>query len=146
MIYFLAKSLVEIPVGSFIDKNKSEKDDLYTALGGTLLTALCYILYPSISEVWQLYVVQALSGAGAAIAYPGWYTIFTRHVDKNKEGFEWSLYDVLLGLGMAGTAALGAFLINAFGFNAVFYGTGVMTAIGAFLLFVIRKKIYIRNS
>ena len=142
MIYFIAKSIVEIPVGTYIDRSSSERDDLYSALLGTVLSAVVFFLYPSINTVWQLYVLQAVSGAAAAIAFPGWYSIFTRHVDKAKEAFEWSLYDVLLGLGMAFTAALGAFLVERFGFDVVFYIVGVLVFYGAVLLFIIRNKIY----
>ena len=142
MIYFIAKSIVEIPVGTYIDRSSSERDDLYSALLGTVLSAVVFFLYPSINTVWQLYVLQAVSGAAAAIAFPGWYSIFTRHVDKAKEAFEWSLYDVLLGLGMAFTAALGAFMVERFGFDVVFYIVGVLVFYGAVLLFIIRNKIY----
>lgn len=142
MIFFVTKSIIEIPVGIYIDKSKSERDDLYSALLGTILNATSFFLYPLIDSVWQLYLVQILSGASAAIAYPGWYSIFTRHVDKSKEAFEWSLHDVLLGIGMAITSALGAFMVAKFGFNVVFYIIGSMTLAGAALLFIIRDGIY----
>lgn len=143
MIYFVTKSIVEIPVGTYIDKSKSERDDLYSALVGTVLNASTFFLYPLIDTVWQLYALQVISGAAAAIAYPGWYSIFTRHIDKSKEAFEWSLYDVLLGLGMAVTSALGAFMVERYGFNVVFNIIGVMMMVGAFQLFIIRHKIYL---
>jgi len=146
MIYFIAKCIVEIPVSTYIDKSKSERDDLYSALLGTILNATIFFLYPIIDSVWQLYLLQIVSGAAAAIAYPGWYSIFTRHIDKTKEAFEWSLYDVLLGLGMAATAALGALLVKQFGFDIVFVAIGVMTILGAFLLFIIRNRIYLKNK
>jgi len=143
MIYFVTKSIVEIPIGTYIDRSKSERDDLYSALIGTMLNAITYLFYPFIDSVWQLYVLQIISGAAAAIAYPGWYSIFTRHIDKSKEAFEWSLYDVLLGLGMAVTAALGALLLERFGFDVVFYLVGILTFVGSILLFVIRNRIYL---
>lgn len=143
MIYFVTKSVVEIPIGTYIDRSKSEKDDLYSALIGTMLNAVTYMLYPLVGAIWQLYLLQIAAGAAAAIAYPGWYSIFTRHIDKSKEAFEWSLYDVLLGLGMAATAALGALMVDKFGFNVVFYMIGILTFSGAMLLFIIRKRIYL---
>ncbi len=96
-IYLISKSIFEVPIGVFIDKTKSEKDDLYSAISGTLLTALCFFALTFINSVWQLYILQAIFGFAAAIAFPGWYSIFTRHVDKGKEAFEWSLYDCLFG-------------------------------------------------
>ncbi|KKR03753.1 MAG: hypothetical protein UT32_C0042G0010 [Parcubacteria group bacterium GW2011_GWC2_39_14] len=142
MIFFITKSIVEIPVGTYIDKSKSERDDLYSALLGTILNAVSFFLYPLIDSVWQLYLIQIVSGAAAAIAYPGWYSIFTRHIDKSKEAFEWSLYDVLLGLGMAVTAGLGALMVDKFGFNVVFNVIGFMMLVGAALLFIIQGKVF----
>ncbi len=141
-IYLIAKSIFEVPVGIYVDKSKSEKDDLYSAICGTLLSAIVLVLYVFIDSIWQLYLLQFLFGVGSAIAFPGWYSIFTRHVDKGKEAFEWSMYDVLLGLGMAIAAALGGFIAEAFGFDVVFILVGIFTFIGAISLFFIKKKIY----
>lgn len=141
-IYLITKSICEIPVGMRIDKSKSEKDDLYTAIFGTILTAVAYLTYIGIDSIMELYLVQALLGVGSALAFPGWYSIFTRHVDRGKEAFEWSLYDVLLGIGMAIAAALGGFLASNYGFNTLFIIIGLSTFLGAVLLLAIKKKIY----
>lgn len=140
-IYFIIRSIVEAPVGLWIDRTKSEKDDLYTALWGTLLSALVMFWYTFMTQVWELYLAQVVLGIGAAIAFPGWYSIFTRHIDKNKEALEWSLYDVLLGLGMAAAAALGGFLATVYGFDVLFNLAGVGTILGALLLLSLRNKI-----
>ncbi len=141
-LYYIAKALVELPVGRFIDKTKSEKDDLWTALLGTILTAVIYVVYMFIDQVWQLYVAHIILGMAAALAYPGWYSIFTRHVDKDKKGVEWSLYDVMMGIGMSISAALGAFIADYYGFNTLMMIAFVVTTIGALLLISIRNKIY----
>lgn len=140
-IYFIIRSIVEAPVGLWIDRTKSEKDDLYTAFWGTLLTALVMFWYTFMTQVWELYLAQVVLGIGAAIAFPGWYSIFTRHIDKNKEALEWSLYDVLLGLGMAAAAALGGFMATVYGFDVLFNLAGVGTILGALLLLTLRNKI-----
>ncbi len=143
-LYLVVKSLFEIPVGIYIDRSKSEKDDLYTAIIGTVLTAASIFAYNFVTEVWHLYLVQVAYGISAAISHPGWYSIFPKHIDKHKEAFEWSMYDVLLGLGMAAAAAIGGFLADQLGFNALFNVAAVFTLSGAVLLLMIRKKIYKR--
>ncbi len=140
-LFLITKSITEIPVGLLIDKIKGEKDDLYFALTGTLLTGLIFILFIYIDKIWQLYALQILLGIGSAISYPGWYTIFTKHVDKGKEGFEWSLYDVLVGVGMSATAALGGFIAEAYGFQSVFITVAIITFIAGLLLFFIGGKV-----
>lgn len=140
-IYLVTKSIFEIPVGMYIDRSKSEIDDLFVSILGTALTAATYFSYIFIDSVSQLYILQALLGLGAAIAFPGWYSIFTHHIDKGKEAFEWSLYDVLLGIGMAASAVVGGFLADAYGFEVLFLIVGLFTVVGAILLFAVRKKI-----
>ena len=141
-IYFVAKAVFEIPVGMYIDRTKAEKDDLYSAIIGTLGTALVVLWFTQITEVWQLYTTQVLMGLMAAVAFPGWYSIFTRHVDENKAAFEWSLYDVLLGLGMAAAAVIGGLVVEKYGFDIVFYISAISSGIGAVLLLLLRNKIY----
>ncbi|HCC23049.1 TPA: hypothetical protein DF272_02610 [Candidatus Falkowbacteria bacterium] len=139
-IYAVAKAVSEVPVGVFIDKHKGELDDLYVTFIGTIMQGIVYITFIFISNIWQLFLLQALLGVASAVAYPGWYAIFTRHVDSNKQGFEWSLYDVLMGFGYAGAAALSGFIAVRWGFSAIFSVVGIMTICGSSLLVLIRNK------
>lgn len=143
-IYLISKSIFEIPIGIYIDKSKSEKDDLYTAIAGTVLAAFVFFGFIFVSSVWQLYVLQIIMGLANALAFPGWYSMFTRHIDKEKAAFEWSLYDVLLGIGMAATAAAGGFLAEKFGFNIIFIIIGSATLLGALSLLSVKGIIYIK--
>lgn len=95
-----------------------------------------------INTVSQLYILQGLLGLSAAIAYPGWYSIFTKHIDKNKEAFEWSLYDVLLAMGMTLASALGGIMAQRFGFSVIFTISAISTILGAFLLLLVRKSLF----
>ncbi|MFW0861972.1 MAG: MFS transporter [Candidatus Komeilibacteria bacterium] len=141
-IYLISKSIFEIPVGAYIDRSKSEKDDLYTAISGTILASAVFFAFIFIGSVWELYILQIFMGLANALAFPGWYSIFTKHIDKEKAAFEWSLYDVLLGIGMAATAAIGGILAEQFGFNLVFIIIGTATFLGALSLLSIKNKIY----
>ncbi len=141
-IYLLTRSICEIPVGIFVDRTHSEKDDLITAVIGTCIMAVVYFLYTTIGEVWQLYLLQVALGFGTAVAFPGWYSMFTRHIDKTKEAFEWSLYDVSLSAGMAAAAALGSMVASQFGFEILFYVASAMTFLGAITLCTVKGQIF----
>lgn len=145
-IYLIVRSIFEIPVGMWLDRTKAETDDLYAAVFGTILTSFVFFSYNFITDVWQLYAAQALWGIGSAIAFPGWYSIFTQHIDKNKEALEWSLYDVILGIGMAAAAALGGFLAQEYGFSALFMLASISTFLGALLLLSLKQKICRREK
>ena len=141
-IFLIAKSLSEIFVGWAIDKHPGERDDLYTAFWGTMGIAAVMFLYTGASDLWHVYVLQALFGIADAFAYPGWNAIFTRHIDRKREGFEWSLYDVSIGIAMAIAAFLGAFVVERFGFDVLFVATGVLTLAGGFVLLLIRNRLF----
>lgn len=82
----------------------------------------------------QLYFVQFLYGLTSALTLPGWYAIFTRHIDKRHEGMEWGVYTTFVDLGGAAAAGIGGFLASNFGFNNLFIIASVVSFIGALFL------------
>jgi len=143
-IFYASKAIFEIPVGKFIDRTVSEKDDLYSALLGTILAAGVYLSYCFLTSVWQIYAAQFVLGLGAALAYPGWYAMFTRHIDGDKKAVEWSVYDVSMALGIAMAASLGAFIADKYGFYALFIVISAVTVVGALSLLMVKNKIYFK--
>jgi MFS family permease len=80
------------------------------------------------------------------MAIPGWAAIFTRHIDKGKEAFEWSLESTAMGLGAGITGAIGGILASKFGFNIVFILVAVGAFMGSLLLLTIYKGIFPRGD
>jgi len=94
---------------------------------------------------WHIYALGGLYSLGMAMNIPGWTAIFTRHIDKGKEAFEWATRATVIGIGTGISGALGGIIANAFGFNVLFIGVGVFVLISAFLPFLIYKDIYHKN-
>ena len=139
-VYFLVKSLVQIPVARFIDRQRGEWDDWWVMVTGSLIISLSAFLYVFVSLPWHVIAVQILYGFGGALSFPSWLAIFTRHLDKREEGFEWSLYYTSVDIGSALTAGFGGLLIAAFGYKPVFALVGIASLIGtAFLAGVTRN-------
>ena len=129
-INLLVKAALQLPIAHYIDKKKGEKDDFFLMVAGYLLISLIPFMYIFIKTPLHLYIVQAIYGVGAAFANPGWYAIFTRHIDKEKEGTEWSLENVSVALAAAGAAAVGGLIAQNFGFQTLFVIVGVLSLIG----------------
>ncbi|HEC64182.1 MAG TPA: MFS transporter [bacterium] len=141
-LYLFARSLTEIPVGIILDKLKGEKDDLFSIMIGNFLTGIIFFTFPFVvKSVEALYIYQVLLGAVFALSAPGWYTIFTRHIDKDEEGFEWGLYDVVISIGMASTAAIGGFLAAEYGFDIVFYLVGGFMVLSGFVPLLVKDMV-----
>ena len=119
-VYWIVKSILQIPVSRFLDRTKGENDDLFSMMVGTFVFAMVYILYLFAKTRFDLYLLVGLLAFGGALFIPPWYATFTRHVDRFAIGFEWSLSSGLLGLGVAMAGALSGILAQKYGFNILF--------------------------
>lgn len=138
-IYMLSKSFLQIPISAVIDKIKGEQDDFWAVFIGTAWVSLTPLLYIYVGSVFQLYLIQFLLGVSAALSFPSWMAIFTRHIDHEHEGIEWGIYFTLIDLGGAVAATLGGIIAFRFGFDYLFILAGLVSAIGTLFLLVIRK-------
>ncbi len=129
-VYWIAAAVIRLPIARYIDKTKTEKDDFYFMIFGSVLISAVPFLYIISSEIWHIYVIQMIYGLGYSLRLPGWYGMFTRHIDKGAEGYEWSFDSLVSGIGSGVTAALGGILAVKFGFNALFILIGVISIIG----------------
>lgn len=130
-IYLITRSVGQMPVGILIDHWRGQKDDMAILLGGTFGFALIFLSYIFIDSVAELYLVQFLYGLVAAAVLPTWYAIFTRSIDKGREGFEWSAYQTLADLSAAFTATIGSMIAASYGFTVVFIIMASFAFIGA---------------
>lgn len=141
-IYWIVKSIFQLPIARFLDKTDGEKDDFWAMFLGYFFSGLVPIGYAFAKEPWHLYALQAFLGLTMAWAVPAWYSIFTRHVDKWRISFEWSLESVLaVGLATSGATALGGYLVERIGFQTLFLSAGVLVMLASLLLLGLRKNL-----
>ena len=136
-IFFLVKSAVQLPLSMYLDK---KKDKLAFLLIGTFLIIAVPFLYAFSPNINFIYIIQAIYGLGAAMAYPAWYSLFTMHLDSKHRGFEYSIWSTGVGIGAALTAYLGAEVAKNFGFKTLFFVVGTVSFIGLVVLFFLSKK------
>lgn len=146
MIYLVTKSTFQIPVSLIIDKTPGEKIDFYCMFFGGILITLVPFLYLFVWLPWQVYLLQFIYGLGAALDWPAWMGLFTRHIDKNKESFEWSMEMTVEDAGMAGAAVIGGFLADRFGFRPVFLLMGIFSLLTFLSLFIFYQKVKGRKT
>lgn len=142
-VYWITKSLVQLPIARFLDHSKSEKRHFWAMFLGYLFSALTPFMYLFVAEPWQLYVVQGFMGFCMAWAVPAWYSIFTRHVDTWRVGFEWSLESVFsVGAATALATALGGFIADRFGFDVLFAAAGTLAVLSSLFLLAMRRDLF----
>lgn len=125
-IYWLTKSILQMPVANYLDKNKGEKDDFYAMLFGYSILTIVPFMYLFASEPTHVFILQGLMGVGDAFGVPAYLAVFSRHINKFHESTEWTFRSIPIGLASAGTGALGGILADQFGFRLVFLITGAL--------------------
>lgn len=141
LFYWLSKSFFEIPIGHLLDKKRGEKDDFWFMVIGTLVTAIVPIGYLFSSMPWHIYFFQVVHAIGMAMVLPSWLAIFTRHIDKGREAFEWSMETTSIGMGAGIAGGLGGILASYFGFNILFILVSGLSVVATILLLAVRNDI-----
>lgn len=141
-IYWVVKSILQLFVARFIDRNHGEVDDFYFLIAGSFLNSIFITLFYFATEAWHIYFLQFLIAIGDALLVPPFYAIFTRHIDRGREGFEWSLYSSFsLGAGAAIGSIFGGILGPAIGFRNVFPLIGILVFIATVMMLFLRPYI-----
>ena len=144
--FWITKSLLQIPIGRYLDKNHGEKDDFWFMVAGTFLLALVPIGFLFSSQAWHIYALQMLHALAASLNFPSWSAIFTRHIDKGREAFQWGTHSTVSGMGVGLAGGIGGIAVAYFGFEIVFIFVSALSLLCGFLLFIIKNDISLENE
>lgn len=140
-LYWIVKSIVQPFIAKHLDKNHGEIDDFYYLVGGLFVAGFIPLGYLFISLPIQLYALEMIHAVAMACVIPTWAGIFTRHIDKNQEAFDWSLDSTMLGFGAGVAGILGGVIAQFMGFQFVFLLVSMFTMLSVLVLFPIRPLI-----
>ncbi|HBT81834.1 hypothetical protein A2757_00165 [Candidatus Giovannonibacteria bacterium RIFCSPHIGHO2_01_FULL_48_47] len=141
-IYFIAKSIFQIPVGRYIDKHSGERDDFWVLLAGYIVLTAVPFLYLLASSPLHVYSLQFLLGVADALSVPAYLAVFSRHLDKEHEGTEWSIRSVFTGGAAAVAGAVGGIVVDTFGFQTLFLAAGILSVFSTLSIFLIKPFLY----
>ena len=142
----IVKSVLQIPIAQYLDKNHGEHDDFISLMLGNIFVVLVPFSYLLATTATHIYLIQAMYGVALAFVVPPWFAIFTRHIDKMQENIEWSFESVGIGISGAGAAALGGVLATNLGFSSVFVFSGILAFIGVLVQMMIFKDLKTKVS
>jgi len=135
-IFLITHAILQIAFAHYFNP----KDRFWMLWLGTLFIVFVPFGYIFSKSIYHIFFVQLIYGIGAGFAYPSWYSLFSSHLDRGQQGFQWSVYNSSVSVGTAITAAVGAFLAEKIGFQLVFSITGFIAFIGLVTLFFLEKK------
>jgi len=145
-VYWIVHSLSMIPVGRYLDKNHGEKDDLWAVILGNFLAAVALFGYIFSKYPWHIYVLQGIYGLGMSMNMAGYTAIFTRHIDKGGEAYEWSVRGAWVGVGTGISGGLGGWFAYNFGYLALFVVSILFVLFSSALPFFIFKEMSPRDK
>jgi MFS family permease len=136
-IYWTIRSLLQIPIGIALDKTAGEKDDFIALIIGLFLAGFSALSFGIVKTVGEFYAVQTVHAIAFALYAASWPTIFSRHLDKDKISFDWSLDSTVSGIAAAVAGLLGGILASAFGYFVVFAAAAALSFIAGFVLMAV---------
>jgi DHA1 family quinolone resistance protein-like MFS transporter len=135
-IYFFTKSIIELPFSRYVDSHDRSK---FWLVLGTICTAAVPFVYVFATRIEHIYLAQVLYGIGSGLAFPTWLGLWSTHLDRHHESYEWSLYQTLAGVGAGGAAAIGSALAEWVGFQATFIIVGVFSVASSLVLLFLQN-------
>jgi MFS family permease len=145
-IYWILKSIIQVPIGKYLDKKHGEKDDFYFLIIGTFLASLVPLGFIFASLPWHLYALQIIQAVAMAMAVPSWGGIFIRHIDKGKEAMTWSFESAAVGIGAGSAGIIGGIIAKTFGFVPLFIGVSILGIFAACLFMLISKNLILKTE
>ena len=141
-VYLIVRVIFELISGRFLG-TANENRKIAFAVIGVLFMSIGYAGFAMTKTVLPLYLFYGIIGMGLGIATPAKNSLFSMHLDKNKEVTEWSIYDGFVFMGMAMSATIGGFVANRYGFSFLFYLVAVtnLLSIIPYILYAKHRRI-----
>lgn len=139
--YLISRVIFELISGRYLSKSNEMQKFIVTIIG-IILMSVGYLGFAITKNIASLFVFYSIIGMGLGIASPAKNSLFSTHLDKNKEVTEWSIYDGFVFMGMAMSAAIGGFVANRYGFAFLFNLVAVtnLLSIIPYILYAKRRR------
>ncbi len=106
---------------------------------GGYASAIIVFLYTVIGSLWQLYLIQILSGIVASFFETSESSFLGDITEKENRGAEIGKYDAVIGIAEAFAIFTGGFLAGRFGFAIVFYTVSIIFIVSTTIMFKLKE-------
>ena len=131
----LSGSLLSLIAGKYSDRFGRKP---FLIIGG-YASAITVLFYTVINSLWQLYLLQIISGLVISIFEISELSFLGDITHKQKRGADLGRYGAYLGFAEAAAIFLGGFLAGRFGFEIVFYLVALVCAISTTVMFRLKE-------
>ncbi len=139
--YLIVRVIFELISGRYLSKS-TDMQRFLISIFGIVLMSVGYVGFALTKNVSSLFIYYGVIGMGLGIASPAKNSLFSSHLDKDKEVTEWSIYDGFVFMGMAMSATIGGFVANRYGFTFLFYLVAItnLLSIIPYILYAKKRK------
>jgi MFS family permease len=136
--YLITRVVIEVIAGRY-STGKSDLNKLWMTIAGMILLSFAYIGFAFSHTISSLFFFYVITGIAIGIATPAKNSLFSAHLDHDREPTEWGIYDAVTLSGIALATALGGFIASAYGFQPLFLLAALINFLG-----IIPYILYIR--
>lgn len=136
---FLAVSGILTFIASKYENKMKEKE--LAIIWSQVILGLGYLLYFFCNGEAMLYLIQIILGIAEALYWPAFHALYAAHTDSSKSFTQWGVYDGLAYIFPSIGAALGGWLVAAYGFGSIFLVMAVLSFLNAFFILFLPRKI-----
>jgi MFS family permease len=115
-IFWIVLALLEAPFGNLSDKFGKK---LFIVLGG-ILTSLTSISYIFITTLFELYLLEFISGVATSMQTPAIQSLISEAAPRKKKGKVFGLFNSSINFTYGIASILSGILIGVFGLNSIF--------------------------
>lgn len=108
-------------------------------VAGYGIRAISWASIVFITDISQLFIIQALIGFGEAIGTLGFDVVFAEHLDKNRHVFDYAEWKVIENIVVLTSTLAGGFVVKYLGFQYLF-GIMSLLATGAAIIYMFEIK------
>ena len=136
-IFAFVAGLTTIVSGYYADKMPDNK---IIVIFGYALIAVGFLLMTRVESMLGIALTQSLIGIGEAIYLPAFDEEYSRHIERENAGKEWSLWESMHYFSMAVGASVGGVVVTKFGFDFVFILMSFMVILSLLVLIRLPRK------
>jgi MFS family permease len=141
-VYWIVKSVIQIPVSRYLDQHEGELDDFMALSASFVLGGFVMLVFLLVHSIAWFYCAVFLQGLAFGLYTPSWNALFSRHLDQKHTAYDWALDSTSVGVAAGITGLFGGLLSNFFGFNIVFIIASLLSFVGALMLLKIPRLIF----
>lgn len=138
-----AAFLISTSIFTYLISKKGDeiKEKEYFLLAGYIVRILSWVSLIFVHNLWSLIMVQILLGLGESLGTPSFNALFADHLDKNKYIKDYSAWSLVANLTSAAGILMGGFIVNNFGFKALFILMAGLSLISFFGILLKPRKL-----